>query len=73
VEFASKGQAKAIAAALNGQNMGGNRRSAHYYDLWCIKYLPKFKWDHLTEQMRWVAALVLCGRVSSFPIIDNHA
>ena len=33
---------------LNGQPMGGKRRSAYFYDLWCMKYLPKFKWDHLT-------------------------
>ena len=33
---------------LNGQQMGGKRRSAYFYDLWCMKYLPKFKWDHLT-------------------------
>jgi hypothetical protein len=37
-----------VAAMLNGQQMGGKRRSAYFYDLWCIKYLPKFKWDHLT-------------------------
>ena len=30
---------------------GGPRRSAFYYDLWNIKYLPKFKWDHLTEEI----------------------
>lgn len=37
---------------LNGQQMGGKRRSAYYYDLWCMKYLPKFKWDHLTGAWR---------------------
>jgi hypothetical protein len=30
---------------------GGPRRSAFYYDLWNIKYLSKFKWDHLTEEL----------------------
>ena len=33
---------------LNGQPMGGKRRSAYFYDLWTLKYLPRFKWDHLT-------------------------
>ena len=30
---------------------GGNKCSAHYYDLWNIKYLRKFKWDNLTEEI----------------------
>ena len=42
---------------LNGQQMGGKRRSAHYYDLWNIKYLPKFKWDHLTEEINYQKAV----------------
>ena len=36
---------------LNSNPIGGKRRSAHHDDLWCLKYLPKFKWDHLTEEM----------------------
>ena len=42
---------------LNGQQMGGKRRSAHYFDLWNIKYLPKFKWDHLTEEVNYQKAV----------------
>ena len=38
-------------AMLNGQQMGGKRRSAYHYDLWCLKYLPKFKWESLTEEI----------------------
>lgn len=57
VEFADKRVAKAVAAALNGQPMGGKRRSAYYYDLWNIKYLPKFKWDHLTEEVAYQKAV----------------
>ena len=41
-----------VVALLNGQQMGGKRRSAYFYDLWCFKYLPKFKWDHLTGAWR---------------------
>lgn len=57
VEFEDKSQAKQIAAALNGQPIGGRRRDAHYYDLWCMKYLPKFKWDHLTEEINYQKAI----------------
>ena len=51
VEFEDKRVAKATATILNGQQIGGKRRSAHHFDLWCLKYLPKFKWDHLTEEI----------------------
>lgn len=40
-----------VASMLNGQPMGGKRRSAYHYDLWCLKYLPKFKWETLTEDI----------------------
>lgn len=36
---------------LNGQPMGGKRRSAYHFDLWCLKYLPKFEWEALTEEI----------------------
>ncbi len=51
VEFEDKAVAKRVAVLLNGQQMGGRRRSAYHYDLWTLKYLPKFKWDHLTEEI----------------------
>ena len=44
-------QSLQVAEMLNGNPMGGKRRSAYHYDLWCLKYLPKFKWDHLTEEI----------------------
>lgn len=43
--------AKRVAEMLNGQPMGGPRRSAYHYDLWNLKYLHKFKWDNLTEEI----------------------
>jgi len=43
VEFEDKRVAKRVAAQLNGTQIGGRRRSKHYYDLWCLKYLSKFK------------------------------
>ena len=51
IEFEDKRVAKQIAQMLNGQPMGGKRRSAYHYDLWCLKYLSRFKWDHLTEEI----------------------
>lgn len=51
VEFEDKAVAKKTAAMLNGNPIGGKRRSAYHYDLWSLKYLPKFKWDHLTEEI----------------------
>ncbi|MCO5595313.1 hypothetical protein L7F22_049354 [Adiantum nelumboides] len=53
VEFSSKKDAKKIAKLLNGEPMGGKKRSAYYYDLWNIKYLRKFKWDNLTEEIAY--------------------
>eukprot|EP00798_Chlamydomonas_sp_ICE-L_P015276 gene15276-21358_t len=57
VEFEDKKVAKKIAGLLNGQSMGGSRKSAYHYDLWCLKYLPKFKWDHLTEEITYQRAV----------------
>jgi hypothetical protein len=53
VEFEDKAVAKSVARGLNGQQIGGKRRSAYHFDLWCMKYLPKFKWDHLTEEIAY--------------------
>ncbi|GFH06056.1 RRM domain-containing protein [Haematococcus lacustris] len=57
VEFADKRIAKRTALALNGQQIGGKRRSAYYEDLWCLKYLKHFKWDHLTEDIAYQNAV----------------
>ncbi len=51
VEFEDKKVAKRVVAMLNGNAIGGKRRSAYHYDLWNLKYLPKFKWDQLTEEI----------------------
>ena len=57
VEFKEKKRAKRAAAMLHGREVGGKRRSKHYYDLWNVKYLPKFTWDALTEEMEYQKAL----------------
>ena len=51
VEFKDKKKARATAEMLNGKAIGGKRRSAYYSDLWNMRYLPKFKWDNLIEEI----------------------
>ncbi|ORE11708.1 hypothetical protein BCV72DRAFT_219418 [Rhizopus microsporus var. microsporus] len=53
VEFKDKRDAKAVAEHLNMKQIGGKRKSRYYAEMWNIKYLPKFKWHHLTEQMAY--------------------
>ncbi|CEM37995.1 unnamed protein product [Vitrella brassicaformis CCMP3155] len=50
VEFLDKRVAKRVAASLNNTPVGGRKRHNIYRDdIWCVRYLPKFKWHHLTE------------------------
>ncbi|KAL3931262.1 MAG: hypothetical protein SGPRY_001194 [Prymnesium sp.] len=52
VEFANKRRAKRIASTLNSSPMDPqNHRSFYASDLWNVRYLPKFKWHHLTEKV----------------------
>ncbi|KAL2916298.1 RNA-binding ATPase activator esf2 [Polyrhizophydium stewartii] len=53
VEFLDKGVAKRTAALLNNNIMGGKKRSYYHDDIWNIRYLPRFKWNHLTEQLAY--------------------
>ncbi|KAA0037601.1 pre-rRNA-processing protein ESF2 [Cucumis melo var. makuwa] len=57
VEFTDKRVAKKVANMLNGEPIGGRKRSSFYYDLWNIKYLSKFKWDDLTEETAYKHAI----------------
>ena len=61
MEFEDKKVAKRVVAMLNGNAIGGKRRSAYHYDLWNLKYLPKFKWDQLTEEIGGCNILILQG------------
>ncbi|KAK1313888.1 hypothetical protein QJS10_CPA06g01244 [Acorus calamus] len=56
VEFTNKRVAKNVANMLNGEQIGGKRKSSFYYDLWNIKYLSKFKWDDLSEEIAFKKA-----------------
>lgn len=43
--------AKLAAMTLNGQKMVNKKGSFYAEDMWNMKYLPKFKWHHLTERL----------------------
>lgn len=51
VEFVKKGEAKICASTMNGNKIGGRKTSYYYDDIMNIKYLPKFKWHDLTQQI----------------------
>lgn len=53
VEFKKKRVAKEAAKTLNGTTLQyGRKRSTLNGQVWSIKYLHRFKWAHLTEQLR---------------------
>lgn len=52
VEFHDKRVAKRVAISLNNTPVGGSKRSFHAEFTWNIRYLSKFKWQHLTEHKR---------------------
>jgi ESF2/ABP1 family protein len=51
VEFKDKRVARAAAEMLNAQPIGGKKGTRWRDDVWTMKYLPRFKWDMLTEQI----------------------
>ena len=51
VEFTDKKVARSVAAMLNAQPIGGKKGTRWRDDVWTMKYLPKFKWHMLTEQI----------------------
>ncbi|RWS13327.1 activator of basal transcription-like protein [Dinothrombium tinctorium] len=57
VEFRKKRIAKQVAELLNGKQVGGKRKNPYYDSIWNIKYLHKFKWSHLREQLVYEKAL----------------
>ncbi|XP_014676263.1 PREDICTED: activator of basal transcription 1-like [Priapulus caudatus] len=57
VEFDDKRRAKRVATTLNNTLIGGRKRSRHHDMLWSLKYLPKFKWGHLSERLAYEKAV----------------
>lgn len=57
VEFESKRAAKRVALTLNNAPIA-TRKSSKFYDiLWTMKYLPRFKWVHLSERLTYEKAV----------------
>ncbi|GJE84469.1 pre-rRNA-processing protein [Phanerochaete sordida] len=57
VEFKDKKVARSVAEMLNAQPIGGKKGTRWRDDVWTMKYLPKFKWSMLTEQIAHEAAI----------------
>ncbi|KAJ8523471.1 hypothetical protein ONZ45_g103 [Pleurotus djamor] len=57
VEFKDKKIARSVAEMLNAQPIGGKKGTRWRDDVWTMKYLPKFKWNMLTEQVAHEAAI----------------
>ncbi|SCV70597.1 BQ2448_3359 [Microbotryum intermedium] len=51
VEFQDKRVARSVAEMLNANTIGGKKGSPWRDDVWTMKYLPKFRWDMLSEQV----------------------
>lgn len=57
IEFLSKRAAKDVASNLNNTPVGGKKRAKSHDVLWNIKYLPKFKWVHLSDRLAYEKAV----------------
>ncbi|XP_053947698.1 uncharacterized protein LOC128856424 [Anastrepha ludens] len=57
VEFESKRVAKKLVELLNNKQISTRKTSQFYDYLWSMKYLPRFKWVHLTERMNYEQAV----------------
>ncbi|XP_075156912.1 uncharacterized protein LOC142230167 [Haematobia irritans] len=57
VEFESKRVAKQIVPLLNNKQISTRKKSQFFDYLWSMKYLPRFKWCHLTERMNYEQAV----------------
>ncbi|KAG7199221.1 hypothetical protein KM043_018091 [Ampulex compressa] len=57
VEFESKKVAKFVAATLNNTQVSTRKKSKFYDVIWNIKYLPRFKWIHLSERLAYERAV----------------
>lgn len=53
VEFLKKKVAKQVASQYNNTQIDCRKRSKHYDFIWNFKYLPRFKWIHLSERLAY--------------------
>ncbi|KAF5109343.1 hypothetical protein DV454_005022 [Geotrichum candidum] len=52
-EFVKKSHAKLAADTLNGNIIGGKKGNYYHDDILNVKYLHKFKWHNLTDQIAY--------------------
>lgn len=57
VEFESKRVAKQVAVELNNKPISLRKKSEFYDISWSLKYLPRFKWVHLSERLTYEKAV----------------
>ncbi|TGZ51357.1 activator of basal transcription 1 [Temnothorax longispinosus] len=57
IEFESKKVAKFVAETLNNTQVSTRKKSKFYDVMWNIKYLPRFKWIHLSERLAYERAV----------------
>ena len=63
IEFSDKKVARMVALSINNTKMSNlnylDKKKGTFYseDTWCIKYLPKFKWENLTEKLAYDARM----------------
>ncbi|KAF7386552.1 hypothetical protein HZH68_013684 [Vespula germanica] len=57
VEFESKKVAKYVATVLNNKQISMRKKSKFFDVIWNIKYLPRFKWIHLSERLAYERAV----------------
>ncbi|XP_012054373.1 PREDICTED: activator of basal transcription 1-like [Atta cephalotes] len=57
IEFESKKIAKFVAETLNNTQVSTRKKSKFYDVMWNIKYLPRFKWIHLSERLAYERAV----------------
>ncbi|RYO98922.1 hypothetical protein DL764_006955 [Monosporascus ibericus] len=60
VEFVDKKDAKNVVDLLNARTIGGPKGSYYRDDIWSLRYLKGFKWNHLTQQIAAEAAERTC-------------
>ncbi|XP_023940374.1 uncharacterized protein LOC112047479 [Bicyclus anynana] len=56
VEFEKKSVAKSVTSLLNNTKIGTRKKSRYYDMIWNIKYIPRFKWIHLSERLTYERA-----------------
>lgn len=57
VEFEKKKVAKWVAEHINTTSMSSKKGTKFYGMLWSFKYLPGFKWIHLSERLTYERAV----------------